>query len=589
MQGHAYHGVAFLSPSLRNRPTLTRRILLALVLAALAAPRAHAQRPAAAPGPLVLGGEWKFTRGDSPAYALPSFDDRGWDHLVVPGPWEKRYPDYDGFGWYRRELTLPPSISSGDPVGVQFLTVGDAYEVYWNGVKIGGRGQFPPHFMEGVDPSLFLVPGEALARARGGHHLLAVRVFNDYAWGGLISPVKVGRYDELSERRGPRGLVIGTLVAFFLAIGVYHLAFWLRRRAARENLWFALVSAAISAYGATFSSEVSRAVLPYANPYRLGLVALLLGGPFFVALVYALFELRVRLREKLVSAAFVVTAAVAAVLPLGPLAQFNRWIDAGLAVGMLAIVLRAFRAASPHRPHARLLVFGTAAFAATFVYDLASEYDYVPVAHVLPGVPSLFWIGFMVFVVAVGIATAGKWALTEVTALVDPLTELSRRHVLEDSLRREADRMRRSGGSLALVMIDLDFFKQVNDAYGHRVGDEVLARVGRLLRATARNIDLPARYGGEEFAVLLYDSELQGALSFAERFRAHLRELAVPAPGGRAVQVTASVGVAVGSDLIDADALIEAADRALYQAKSEGRDRMVGVALSPAAGVSVKQ
>jgi diguanylate cyclase (GGDEF)-like protein len=177
----------------------------------------------------------------------------------------------------------------------------------------------------------------------------------------------------------------------------------------------------------------------------------------------------------------------------------------------------------------------------------------------------------------VGIATAGKWALTEVTALVDPLTELSRRHVLEDALRRETERVRRSGGSLALVMIDLDFFKQVNDAYGHRVGDEVLARVGRLLRSTARNIDLPARFGGEEFAVLLFDSGLPGALAFAERFRRHLRELAVPAGGGRTVRVTASLGIAVGSELVDPEALIDAADKALYRAKSEGRDRLVSV------------
>jgi diguanylate cyclase (GGDEF)-like protein len=300
-----------------------------------------------------------------------------------------------------------------------------------------------------------------------------------------------------------------------------------------------------------------------------------------VALVYSLFDLRLRRREQVIAGAFLVTALVSAVLPLGTLAQFNNWIDAFLALGMLAIVLRAFRAASRHRPHARLLVFATAVFAATFCYDLASEYDFVPVARVLPGVPSLFWIGFMVFVVAVGIATAGKWALTEVTALVDPLTELSRRHVLEDALRRETDRMRRSGGTLALVMIDLDYFKQVNDAYGHRVGDQVLNRVGRLLRSTARNIDLAARFGGEEFAVLLYDSDLDGALAFAERFRANLRALAMPAPGGRMVSVTASVGVAVGSDLVDAEDVVEAADKALYRAKTEGRDRLIGVNVAP--------
>jgi diguanylate cyclase (GGDEF)-like protein len=564
-------------PQIRRTPDVIRRLLRILVPLALAAPAPALAQARGELVPLQLGDGWKVSRGDQPGWASPAFDDRAWASIAVPGEWESVFPDYDGFGWYRRQVTLPAGLRD-EPVGVLFATVGDAYEVYWDGVKIGGRGAFPPHFVEAVDPSLYLVP-DSLLRKSTGPHMLAVRVYNDYAYGGLMGSVKLGRYDVLADRRSPRDMVIGTLVAFFLAIGIYHLAFWIRRRAARENLWFAAVSLAISTYGATFSGTFSKLVLPYTNPYRLGLVALLCGGPFFVALVYALFDLRIRRREKLVSAGFLALAAVSAVLPLGPLAQLNRWIDAALAVGMMAVVLRAFRAASPHRPHARLLVFGTAAFVATFIYDLASEYDFVPVAHLPGGVPSSFWIGFMVFVLAVGIATAGKWALTEVTALVDPLTELSRRHVLQDALRRETDRIRRSGGSLALVMIDLDFFKQVNDAYGHRTGDEVLARVGRLLRSTARNIDLSARFGGEEFAVLLYDSGMDGALAFAERFRANLREMTVPAGGGRTVKVTASLGVAVGSELVDPDALIEAADQALYKAKNQGRDRLVGVQL----------
>ncbi|HSU13908.1 diguanylate cyclase [Longimicrobium sp.] len=555
---------------------MIRRLFLILVpLALLGLP---APAPAQGRGkPIVLSTGWKVSRGDQPQWARPGFDDRAWTTAAVPGEWENVFPGYDGFGWYRRQVTLPADLH-GEPVGVLFATVGDAFEVYWDGVKIGARGEFPPHFTESVNPSLFLVP-DSLLRTSGSRHLLAVRIYNDYAYGGLMGSVRMGRFDVLADKRSPRDMVIGTLVAFFLAIGIYHLAFWVRRRAARENLWFATVSLAISIYGATFSGTISEMVLPFTNPYRLGLVALLAGGPFFVALVYSLFDLRVRRREQLVCAAFVALAAVSAVMPLGPLAQLNRWIDVALAVGMLAIVLRAFRAASRHRPHARLLVFGTAAFAATFVYDLASEYDFVPVAHVLPSVPSLFWIGFLVFVMAVGIATAGKWALTEVTALVDPLTELARRHVLEDAMRRETERIRRSGGTMALVLIDLDFFKQVNDAYGHRTGDDVLARVGRLLRSTARNIDLPARFGGEEFAVLLYDSDFDGALAFAERFRANLREMSVAASGGRTVRVTASLGVAVGSELVDPAALVEAADQALYRAKNQGRDRLIGIQL----------
>jgi diguanylate cyclase (GGDEF)-like protein len=539
---------------------------------------------------VALDGPWRFRQGDTAAWAAPALDDRAWRTLDVPGEWEIGLGDYDGFGWYRREVRLPPSLAT-EPLGIRFGTVGDAFEVYWNGVRIGARGQMPPRFVEGVGPHLFFVPDSALRRAGAdGRHLVAVRVYNDYAYGGLMTPVLVARYETLAGRRSPRPVVIGGLVSFFLAIGIYHLAFWLRRRAARENLWFALVCACVSVYGATYAEAVAGAVMPYMNPYRLGLLALLAGAPAYVALVNRLFGLRGGRRTRLVNLAFGAAFAVGLVLPLGLLAEFSQWIDGALVIGLLAVVARAWKAASPidapSTPHARTLLAGTAAFSAALAYDLLSEYfAFIPIPNILPGVPGVFWIGFLVFLVTVGMATAGQWALTEVTALVDPMTELSRRHVLEDALRRESGRLRRTGGSLALVMIDLDHFKRINDTHGHRVGDQVLARVGRLLRSSARNLDLPARFGGEEFAVLLYDTEMAGALSFCERFRANLAEMQVPVAGCPAVQVTASMGVAVGSDLVDPDALVEAADRAQYRAKSEGRDRLVSVVVDGRDGV----
>jgi diguanylate cyclase (GGDEF)-like protein len=552
------------------------RFLFALLL--LAATPAAAQSAADS---VVLDGPWRFRQGDDAAWAHPGLNDGAWRTIAVPGEWETEIGDYDGFAWYRREVVLTEGMR-GAPVGIRFGTVGDAFELYWNGVKVAGAGRMPPEFVEGVTPILFLVPDSVLAKAADGRHVVAVRVYNDYAYGGLMMPVRVGRYEVLAAQGSPRAVVIGGLVSFFLAIGVYHLAFWFRRRRARENLLFAAVCLCISIYGATYAEAVERLVMPVMNPYRVGLLALLAGGPAYVALVNRLFGLRGGRRTRLVSLAFGLAFAIGLVLPLRLLAEFNQWIDALLIVGLLLTIARAWKAARPSEtpatPHARTLLVGTAAFSAALSYDLLSEYvAFIPVPRILPGVGGVFWFGFLVFLMAVGTATAGQWALTEVAALVDPLTELSRRHVLEDALRREAGRLKRTGGSLALVMVDLDHFKRINDTHGHRVGDQVLARVGRLLRSSARNLDLPARFGGEEFAVLLYDTEMDGALSFAERFRGNLREMRVPVEGRAAVEVTASLGVAVGSDLVDPEALIEAADRALYRAKSEGRDRLVSV------------
>ena len=123
--------------------------------------------------------------------------------IPVPGHWEGAIGAYDGMAWYRTGVELPGDLH-GSPVEIRFGSVGDAYEVFWNGVKIGGRGRMPPRFVEAVPPGLFLVPDSALARAEDGRHLLAVRVFNAYAYGGLVTPVRIGAYQVLASTGSPR-------------------------------------------------------------------------------------------------------------------------------------------------------------------------------------------------------------------------------------------------------------------------------------------------------------------------------------------------------------------------------------------------
>jgi len=157
----------------------------------------------------------------------------------------------------------------------------------------------------------------------------------------------------------------------------------------------------------------------------------------------------------------------------------------------------------------------------------------------------------------------------------DPLTGLFHRGVFESVIGAQVARASRSGQSVSLLMIDADRFKQVNDLFGHREGDEVLRAVAGALQAAVRAADFPCRFGGEEFALLLPDTEPQDALLLAERIRAAVtQECRARTLAGSVQPVTVSIGVASApGEAATAESLIELADRRLYEAKRSGRDR----------------
>ena len=155
----------------------------------------------------------------------------------------------------------------------------------------------------------------------------------------------------------------------------------------------------------------------------------------------------------------------------------------------------------------------------------------------------------------------------------DDLTNLANRRTFTEAASAELVRARRSGRALAVALVDIDDFKEVNDTYGHSTGDRVLSRVADELREHFREIDLPARLGGDEFAVLLPETELAGAREAAERFVAALAASEFDEGRSQLGRVTASAGIAAAADL-DLRALVEAADRALYRAKKEGKNRV---------------
>jgi diguanylate cyclase (GGDEF)-like protein len=156
----------------------------------------------------------------------------------------------------------------------------------------------------------------------------------------------------------------------------------------------------------------------------------------------------------------------------------------------------------------------------------------------------------------------------------DPLTGLYNRRYLDSTLDRELARCKRQGQSLALLMIDVDHFKHINDTYGHQAGDEVLSRLGATLAGMARAEDVACRYGGEEFVLLMPTMPLESAQERAEELRTAFGTLVVPF-GDFRLQATLSIGVAVyPGHGTSAEELVKHADRALYRAKHGGRNRV---------------
>ena len=173
----------------------------------------------------------------------------------------------------------------------------------------------------------------------------------------------------------------------------------------------------------------------------------------------------------------------------------------------------------------------------------------------------------------IALENAHLHGLVQRQAVTDELTGLANRRRFLAQLDTEVARSRRSGSPLALVLSDLDDFKQVNDRYGHEAGDRTLRAFAEILRAAVRDIDLPVRLGGEEFAILLPDTNLDGGANLAERIRATLAGTKIES-GSDPIRVTASFGVSCFPSAAAADELLVDADRRLYDAKRRGKNRV---------------
>jgi len=160
--------------------------------------------------------------------------------------------------------------------------------------------------------------------------------------------------------------------------------------------------------------------------------------------------------------------------------------------------------------------------------------------------------------------------------LTDPLTGLHNYRHFSHSLDQEMERCRRSGQPCCLIMVDLDHFKQVNDSYGHEVGNQVLVQTAELIQNSLRKLDIACRYGGEEFILILPNTGLSDAVRVAERVREMIENKPLVLPGHRLINLSASLGVDIfhRQDSDTPEVFTARVDAQLYHAKESGRNRV---------------
>ena len=380
----------------------------------------------------------------------------------------------------------------------------------------------------------------------------------------------------------------------YLLFGLLHLDLWLRRRDRRGHLWLATASAA--ALVVDLTGMAARRLEPDTEPWLMAVnyLAVAVASLALFRLVLALTGGTAKRAGQALAGFALLSAPLAGLTGRPPL-----FVAAMLACALLIAwaVALAFRAAGSGDHEAGIVARGFVVLALCLLADLGMELGLIPDR---PGLPIL---GFIVLFLASARGLndrvdreqreladlrldlerrveARTQELSEANlrlaeaSRTDALTGLPNRRGFVEAFESEERRSRRSERPMAVVLCDIDHFKQVNDSAGHAAGDDVLCQVAARIRTALRAQDVVARWGGEEFILLLPETDADGAACAAEAIRLAVAGQPIAQDGGEH-RLTLSLGVTRHPPGASLDATIAAADAALYSAKAAGRDRVM--------------
>jgi diguanylate cyclase (GGDEF)-like protein len=480
------------------------------------------------------------------------------------------------------------------------LLLGEAYSadrLFVNGALVlerGRTGTTPDEEEPEPHPALarFEAPGDSLDVAfEISNHL--------HHEGGLVSTPVLGTPDVL-ERRVLRQtkldfFVLGSLLVLTL---YYGLLFATRPEVA--HLLFSTLTL-VSAVRLAATGWYLNDLLPLGvqGQLRLDYVTVFASPPLYYAFVLALVPSGLS-RWVLKAATVIGVAGVAACLVL-PTRVFTSLLDLGMAVAVLVTLLvfvSLLSAAARGGEGARILLLGALLVLLFALHDVSARLGVIESSLKLLPLANLVLVS--VHATVLGLRFSGslktserlrasllelnrgledriseRTAELERVAGTDPLTGVHNRRSLTKLAEAERSAAIRQQHDISFLIVDIDRFKAVNDAWGHAAGDGVLQAVAAQLSSRMRGHDIVGRYGGDEFVVVLPYLSLDAARAAAERIRQEVAELRFPIPGADPARITLSIGVAMTARDEPLEAVLKRADGALYEAKSSGRNRVV--------------
>jgi len=581
-------------------------------------------------GTFTLNGPWQFHPGDDPAWANPAFDSSAWERITAEKPWGRQgHPKLTGFAWYRCNIAVTPAPDVPAQFSLLIPRIKDAYEVYWNGSLVGRNGKLPP------GPVRYLSqPAQTFELGPARQGVLAVRVWkapllsdDSGAAGGFWAAPSIGSTDAIATAKDASEFLWLRSRQFLFAenllcavIALLSFLLWLRVPSRWVLFWtagFALGSPA------RLLLQNAHMGLPYV--FAMG-TSQPLGAMQDISLWFLLLWLlslhenhTLRRLTRILALLCIVNSILDGILVA--LSWQPEWIRFAQVSDAVSTVLWMLLEVFP-------LVLLTCALRERRQFDsarwlVASLALIDELMNVLSNVikqgrqftnwsiadnidAPFFSIG------GTGISLSGIAGALLFVAIIyavynsiredqrrqdalerekaeliressrmrhqaehDGLTGLWNQPAIVERLSQEMNRSLREGTPLSIVLIDVDYFKTINDRFGHLAGDVVLKEISKIFTQSLRPYDSVGRYGGEEFLLVLPNCDLESALIRAEHLRKAL-ESAQIVDGKTTLHVTASFGVA--SPMVaqgETAGVIRAADTALYRAKSGGRNRVV--------------